>query len=259
VRFALSKWYVDAVGEAGEVFIGYRANLRWRRLAISYAATLTGGVHEARTRSTVRPEEEPDLFEGTLAWTEPRLDVSATWRALAQPICRTLYETPEGAVVWNCVLPSAEFERARNGSLVRGLGYAEHLSLTLPPWKLPIDTLRWGRFLAPGRSVVWIDWQAPERSRTWVFVDGVEARGAGVSDEEIAFEGGRIRLPSESRLPLRAGRLSNLLRNLSLPLPLFRRVRSIQETKWRTRGLLECAGAPAVEAWAIHEVVRMRP
>ena len=29
--FELSKWYLDAVGEDGEVFIGYRANLRWRR------------------------------------------------------------------------------------------------------------------------------------------------------------------------------------------------------------------------------------
>lgn len=258
--FELSKWYLDAVGEDGKVFIGYRAMLRWRRLRASYAATLTGGAQAARTKSTVKPGQEPDFFEGALAWAEPRLEVAATWRGTAQPISRTLYESLEGAVQWHCLLPSARVEIDCKGLALRGLGYAEHLSMTLPPWRLPIDTLRWGRFLSEERSVVWIDWQAPERSRTWVFVDGNEERGAEVSEEEISFEGGRARLPSTSRLQLRDGRLSHLLRNLPLPLRsrLGSRALAIHETKWRTRGILECAGAPAVEGWAIHEVVRFR-
>ena len=33
---------------------------------------------------------------------------------------------------------------------------------------------------------------------------------------------------------------------------------AIHETKWRTRGVLESAGASAVQGWAIHEVVRFR-
>lgn len=254
-NFELSKWYLDAVGEDGEVFIGYRANLRWRRLAIPYAATLTGGVREARARSTARPGEEPDFLEGALAWREAKLDVAGTWRAAAPPVSRTLYESPDGAVVWNCVLPSAECELALNGDLVRGLGYAEHLSMTLPPWRLPIDTLRWGRFLSPEHSVVWIDWEKNGDDRTWIFLDGAEVRGE-VSEEDVFFEGGRVDLPASGRLVLRSGRLSHLLRNLRLPLSPS--ARAIHETKWRTRGVLECAGAPAVEGWAIHEVVRFR-
>ena len=42
-----------------------------------------------------------------------------------------------------------------------GLGYAECLTVTVPPWQLPIRQLRWGRFVAPDRSLAWIDWQGP--------------------------------------------------------------------------------------------------
>lgn len=257
--FDLSKWYLDAVGEDGEVFIGYRADLRLRRLAVSYASALTGGAREARTRSTVRPGKEPDFFEGALAWAEPKLAVAAAWRGEAQTISRTLYESPEGAVRWHCHLPSARAEIACDGVVLRGRGYAEHLSMTLPPWRLPIDTLRWGRFLSPEHSVVWIDWEKKGDERTWIFVDGAEVQGE-VSEEVVFFEGGRLRLPIENRLVVRAGALSYLLRNLRLspPLRLFRRARAMHETKWRTRGVLECGGAPAVEGWAIHEAVRFR-
>jgi hypothetical protein len=259
--FELSKWYLDAVGEDGEVFIGYRANLRWRRLAISYASALTAGARDARTRSTARPGKEPDFFEGALAWAESKLAARATWRGAASPIVHTLYESPEGAVQWHCLLPSARAEVACDGVVLRGLGYAERLSMTIPPWRLPIDTLRWGRFLSPEHSVVWIDWERESARRTWVFANGAEVEGR-VSEEGIFFEGGRVELPAPGRLVLRSGRLSYLLRSLPLSLPLRTRLGSralaIHETKWRTRGRLELDGAPAVEGWAIHEVVRFR-
>jgi hypothetical protein len=205
----------------------------------------------------VRSGKEPDFFEGALAWAEPKLDVSARWRGAAPPVSRTLYESPDGAVVWNCVLPSAECELARSGGLVRGLGYAEHLSMTVPPWRLPIDTLRWGRFLSPERSVVWIDWERESARRTWVFANGAEVRGEA-SEEDVFFEGGRVRLPRRDRLLLRDGPLSHLLRNLRLPRSHFLPALAIRETKWLTRGVFECAGAPPVEGWVIHEVVRMK-
>lgn len=131
--------------------------------------------------------------------------------------------------------------------------------MTLAPWRLPIDTLRWGRFLSDERSVVWIDWERETGTKTWIFVDGNEARGARVSEEEISFEGGRLRLPAASRLLIREGRVSHLLRNLPLPRALSSPALPIHETKWRTRGMLESPGAPPTEGWAIHEIVRMTP
>lgn len=256
--FELSKWYLDAVGADGEVFIGYRAELRWRSLRVSYASALTGGARQERAAVSVRSGEEPVLRMGSLAWAAPAIGIEGTWTEDAPALLRTLYDGPAGSVVWACLFPRAKAGVRIGARELRGLGYAERLEMTLPPWKLPLDTLRWGRFLSPERWVVWIDWQAPQRSRTWVFVDGIEARGAGVSDEEISFEGGKLRLPQASRLRLREGRISHLLGSLSLPLNLLCRARAIHETKWRSRGVLECAGAPPVEGWAIHEVVRFR-
>jgi hypothetical protein len=257
-RFCLSKWYLDAVGETGEVFIGYRAALRWRKLAVAYASILTADEGGVRSSATLLPRGEPNLFEGAVAWTEPGLAVAGTWRGTLAPIVRTLYESPEGAVVWRCLVPSAQ-AAIRCGEIeLRGFGYAEQLSMTIPPWRLPIDALRWGRFFAPGRSLVWIDWESREGRRTWVFVDGKEVRGE-VSEEGILFEGGKLRLPVPGRLTLRDGRLSHLLRNLPLPRPLFLRALAIHETKWRTSAVLELgAGAPE-SGWAIHEIVRMAP
>jgi hypothetical protein len=255
--FLLSKLYLDAVAESGAVFIGYRANLRWRALSVSYAAALTGGVRESRTRSSVRPEEEPDFSEGALVWTEPKLAIAAAWRGEAPPISRTLYESPEGAVLWHCLLPSARAEIECEGVVLRGLGYAERLEMTVPPWRLPLDTLRWGRFLSPERSIVWIDWEREGDRRTWVFVNGTEVPGE-LSEEAVFFEGGRVDLPAPGRLVLRSGPLSHVLRNLRLPRSLSPRIFNIHETKWRTRGCLELAGAPPAGGWAIHEVVRMK-
>lgn len=259
-HFCLSKWYLDAVGDSGEVFMGYRAALRWRRLGVAYASVLRADDSGPSSSATIRPGLEPDFREGAVVWNEPALEVSATWRGAGPSIARTLYETPEGAVVWNCLLPSAQAEIHRGEAELRGLGYAEHLSMTIPPWRLPIDTLRWGRFLAPGRSVVWIDWENGSDANAWVFREGQEALGE-VCEEEIFFEGGRLRLPQASRLLLREGRLSHLLRNLPLPLALrlSRSALAIHETKWLTRGVLDLADAPPVEGWAIHEVVRLRP
>ena len=76
-----------------------------------------------------------------------------------------------------------------DGVVLRGLGYAEHLSMTIPPWRLPIDTLRWGRFLSPERSVVWIDWQKEGDGRTWIFVDGTEVRGEASRKKRFSLKG----------------------------------------------------------------------
>lgn len=261
-RFSLDKWYLDTVSDEGEVFIGYRASLRWRGVTVPYAATLTGGAGEPRTRSTVRSEEEPILRNGSLAWTSSALGVKGSWRNGAAPrISRTLYESPEGAVVWKSILPSAEAELVCGLMALRGRGYAEHLSMTLPPWKLPITTLLWGRLLTPAHSVVWIDWrrEGAEGGRAWIFVDGTEVRGE-TSEENVFFEGGRVDLPASGRLVLRDGRLSHLLRNLPFPRSLrtspLRRALAMHETKWRTRGCLELDGEAPEAGWAIHEIVR---
>ena len=85
-------------------------------------------------------------------------------------------------VDWHCVLPRGPV----SAGAFNGLGYAEHLRLTIPPWRLPIRTLRWGRFLSPRNSLVWIDWQGGFTSRT-LFLNGRPAVAVALDDEAIAL------------------------------------------------------------------------
>ena len=76
--------------------------------------------------------------------------------------------------------------RAQDLGLRSGLGYAERLVLTIPPWKLPIETLRWGRFLSPSDWIVWIDWQG-EHPQTIVYRNGARVAVDELGDEQIRF------------------------------------------------------------------------
>ena len=53
--FELSKWYLDCVGEGGDVFIAYAAEVRWRAHALRYTSTLVQRAGSAtRVEATLR-------------------------------------------------------------------------------------------------------------------------------------------------------------------------------------------------------------
>lgn len=233
--FHLSKWYLDCVSDEGEVFLAYRAALRWRALRIHYASVLG---RDASLRKSPSPVEGA----GVLEWRAPSLEVEGRWERLDPPIRRTLAE----GVEWDCVQPRARAEVRVGRRLFRGLGYAEHLTLAIPPWLLPLDELRWGRFLSPTDGLVWIDWRGPQ-NRQLVFHNGVSLDSLPGLD-------------LEDGLVLRDGSLAETVLSV---IPKFERlfpsrILRLRESKWRSRGILRRAGAPDARGWAIHEVVRWR-
>src|SRR5687767_9935149 len=205
--FTLSKWYLDCVAPDGGAFIGYHAELRWKRLAIAYASALRHRDGATATSTSLLGGPAPSARGRSIHWSSARLGVEADWDGLAPAVERTLFESPDGAVAWRCLHPraSAEVSVAGEPSFV-GLGYVEHLEVTLPPWRLPIEELRWGRFLSEGRAVVWLDWRGP-RPLTLVFDDGAESPGASVRDDCVVLDGGRTRLVFAETRTLRDGPL----------------------------------------------------
>jgi hypothetical protein len=134
-----------------------------------------------------------------------------------------------------------------------GLGYAECLTLTLPPWQLPMLQLRWGRFVSQNESLAWVDWQG-EYSTSFAIHNGRACKTLSVSDSEIAIPGATLRM--EESFPLRAGRLgATVLRGApALGKLLPRSLRNIEEQKWRSRGILSSKERNS-SGWVIHEVV----
>lgn len=258
--FTLLKWYLDLVTEDGAVFLGYAARLRWRRLALHYASSLVVDAAGARReRATARRTALPARGAGAFTWCCEPLGVAGRWTGRAPPIRRTLADTDAGAIRWACVAPRAEARVLCEGRALAGLGYVERLSLTIPPWRLPFDTLRWGRYLSSEHALVWIDWAGDPR-RSWAWLDGKEQDGAQVMDHGVAGLDGGAELGIHGLRPIRERRV---LASVTATLPALARVlprslAALAERKWVGRGELRAAGQPADRGWAVHEVVSWR-
>jgi hypothetical protein len=195
---------------------------------------------------------------GQIFLASPQLGVEGEWTARAASVERTVYARASGSVVWNCLQPASTVSLKIGEKLLAGMGYAECLTLTLPPWQLPLRNLKWGRFV-PERdaltpdALAWIDWKGSYSMRVAVH-NGVSDENASIADNEVAWAGGKLRI--EEPAELRAGRLGTTI----LPAaPSLRRIFprglfNVEEKKWRSRGILETEGRES-RGWVIHETV----
>ncbi|NNG17549.1 MAG: hypothetical protein HKM89_13820 [Gemmatimonadales bacterium] len=259
--FELSKWYCDCVSDEGAAFIGYWARLRWGPLVLPYAASLQKAPAEApRERSSLLPGPAPVMRERVLRWNSKRLGIRGVWNARLPSCGRALLEAPGGAIAWDCHVPSAEscIDLA-NGTRMSGLGYAEHLTLSIRPWQLPFDELRWGRFLSEDDAVTWIEWSG-RQMRRWVFHNGRALGVARISEGLIELPDDHGTLEFADPMVLREGRLlSGALRAMPAASLLLRGgLRHAHETKWLSRGTFTTPTRTS-SGWTIHEVVRLRP
>lgn len=259
----LRKWYLDAVSDDGACVIAYWARLEWGAVALSYGAVLDARTASPVTRTHWLSAPEPAASEGRVTWAHEGLSVRGVWTPATPPVERTLFETQEGAVRWSCVQPAGEAEIDLDGDVLRGRGYAERLEMTLPPWRLPIAELRWGRAITRGATgegpgaahgVTWIDWRGAHPLS--LVLDGSrEAASPRVGDERVSADGVEVSL-SEGRT-LRDGPLvTGALRGAPgiarwAPVSIL----SAHEHK-RLSPATVTTGGVARDAWAIHEVVR---
>ncbi len=201
----------------------------------------------------------PKISPDGINWSSPALKVDGHWVALAPAIERDFMKTQGGVLEWRCLQPHARvsIQMDRNHHL-EGLGYVERMDLSIPPWKLPINKLRWGRFLSEQDTLVWIDWDGDDGSRVHLFFNGTEIRDCFIDDTGISFDHGRAALVLSDRSVLREGALvSTALSMIPGINKLFsKKILQTYECKWLSKGRLTVDNAPPREGWAIHEVVR---
>jgi hypothetical protein len=159
-----------------------------------------------------------------------------------------------GVVDWTCEAGAAHTSLVLGNCSVEGLGYAERLLLTVAPWRLPIDEMRWGRWIsADARSaIVWIAWRGAEPA-TVVFVNGVRQTGAVVTDDHVTADRHTLTLSSPRVLHARSiGDVLGRIRPLDALVPAS--WLSVEDRKCLSVGTLD--GADRATGWAIHEIVR---
>ncbi len=241
--FTLHKWYMDVADGAGNVWIGYHASADWHALHADFS-------HQLRRSPTAGIEERGEfgaspaplwLDADTLAWRGPRHE--ALWRRERTPsISETLFSDRGGRVAWSCVLPRARARISSGPDTFAGMGYVEHLELSIPPWRLPLHTLHWGRCHSAHHDLVWIRWDGAE-PRALAWLDGVRVAGAMISETEVRVDGARW--SCDERCTLRRGAIGHtLLARLgawraAIPAAAL----ALDEHKWFARGRLTANGS----------------
>ncbi|MBZ5649232.1 MAG: hypothetical protein LAO18_01975 [Acidobacteriia bacterium] len=257
--FLLTKWYLDCVDESGDAAIVYVANLRWNKLSIRYGSLLTVLDGRAHSSSSLRKCAFPRLEGDTTTLTLPHLGIMGTWRALRAPVKRTVFDGEDGSADWHCHQPMAQVDLLLQGKTrMTGLGYAECLTLSVLPWKLPLEELHWGRFLSEQDALVWIDWRGPQPWRTLIH-NSEEHEIQSLTESEILFAPSGTSLELDRGLVLRSGQLGQTVfagvSHLAKLLP--HNMLSVEECKWRSRGVLQ-TGNSSASGWAIHEIVKWK-
>ena len=233
--FELSKWYFDCVTQDGRAFIGYAGELRWKSLALHYQSSLLHSDRDGtRTRFSLRKVRPPSVSSRHLTGNRRRCksrERGTHWNIqFAPPFCS---RTPAQSSGTACSLaPRPAFASQRLPPC--GLGYAEHLRITIPPWRFPLQELRWGRFLSEAHSLIWIDWQGSYSTRV-VFHNGASVQAESITEQHVVLTGRKIILDFERSSVLREGTLAETalskIPNVRKIFP--RSVLGIRECKWK--------------------------
>ena len=262
--FTLAKWYLDVVTDDGTVAVGYSARLSFAGVNLTYGSTLvsTAGL-PAQEDSTfggaddLRLEHNGLEADAVLTWHHPALAVRGSWRRLAPAIEQRLLQSSDGDISWRCEMPRACVELEVGDRRITGIGYAEHLTLSLAPWRLPFKHLRWGRFISHTGSVIWIAWNGVD-CRQFVWHDGMLQPEAVIDGRAVqGLAGGATLHLDEPRdvcdRPVFAqltGRLPQVLRRASGP------IASMVEHKMVARSRLVAPGERPDPGWSVLEEVR---
>jgi len=257
-RFALTKWYLDCVDGDGRSAIVYSSALTWGPAKMAWhGVSIHDPARPAVHRASLASMPLPARAGADLVWNAHPLGCSVECHATLAPFSRRLLERPEGLVDWECEAPAANMQIAlEDMPALRGAGYAERLVMSMPPWRLPIEELRWGRWISDGagRSLVWIDWRGT-RPRTDVYLDGQPHAPAAVADDHV--QAGDALLVLSDRRTLHSRSLDTALAGLGPVLALLPSSwRAVEDTKWISRARLERPGTQAEQGWCIDELVR---
>ena len=252
---------MDGVDAAGRVVIAYWARLSLRELNVTWHALSEYDVEGgARRTSSLAPVPPPSRRGGRISWRSDALPVSLHMDVEDAPHERMLLETPNGIVHWRGETMAAEMHLVRAGQATFcGLGYCECLTLSLPPWTLPIDAVDWGHWIAAdcSRSSTWFRWRG-DHPLTLVVEDGRGLTHATVDGTRISPATALLDLSPARQLERRH------LGEILTPIPLLSRVvpaslLRLEEAKWLGRGVRRDSDGTRREGWAVFEAVHLRP
>lgn len=255
---------MDCVTRDGTAVLGYASDLVLGGVHLRHSSVLVSEQDgTVASRQTFLRGTLPTKLASCWEWKCPALGLCGEWAPLtppAAPIC--LYEPRPGKdVVWHCIAPLADVHLSLKGRELEGKGYLECLSMRLEPWKLPVDTLLWGRYHGDdGQALTWIVWKGGnplalllenERPVPVNFVMKASGKALDLAGHKLNFGCDRV---------LRSGDISGTA--LRYCPSMAKRlmpdsILQLRETKWAGRAHHSSSGVHD-SGFAIHEIVRFQ-
>jgi len=263
-NFKLNKWFLDFVGSNGQAMIFYAAKLTWKGLVIPYSSWLNydpsdGVSHKARFRNIQMPEKTENLIK----WNDSKFKVEGTWKAQSKPLQARLFDSDEGYLDWQCFQPASQVQLHINNRTLQGKGYVEQLILTAPPWKIPMDELRWGHYGSNEYQMFWIELREEEK-RQWLWLNEEKIETCIIEDDHISIPEKDITLKLDRDVVLESEKkIFTVIEKLIHFIPEFKKVIPLNflmadEIKWLSKGELQTRGKTISAGVAIHELVKFK-
>lgn len=269
-NFQLNKWFLDFIGPDGEIMIFYNAKLRWMMWEVPYASWLYYDPRTAmvKVQSKLSNVNSPNINIDTkeIVWSDDDFGIKGSWQNQANSIQARLYESNKGYLDWNCYQPKSKVELYLNNSEKRifGSGYAEELVMTITPWYLPMDELRWGHYYDDSNSVVWIQMKG-ELEKKWLWINSELQNNVLLADDMIKIPEKSIEISLKKLITLEAEKkISVVLNDLLKYIPkAFKKIipsqfLSADEFKWFSNAVLHENNSKITNGVAIHEFVKFR-
>lgn len=254
--FHLEKMYFDSIDDEGNCFIVYWASLRFSLIKFTYSGLIFSNAQDTTLeKSSLRRIPRPEVADA-LHFDNPALKIKGSWQRQDTPVSLTLYSDHRGrSLTWNCHHPKAQTVIAYQGRTFQGWGYAETLKLPVKPWQLPIDELRWGRFLSENATITWIHWQGKHPVNQLIY-NGAIYEDAVFEDERVVFDRGSAVLHFQETSVVRTGKLSGVLAKMPWLKIIFNsRILNTVEMKYKARSSFARNSTEAATGWSLFEVV----
>ncbi len=263
-KFHLNKWFLDFVGNNGETMIFYAAKLTWRGLVVPYTSFLYyDPLVGVRQKSRFRNIQIPEKAKSIITWSDSKFDVEGRWESLANPLQARLFDSEEGYLDWNCYQPASKVHLKIKNRILEGRGYVEQLILTAPPWNIPMDELRWGRFGSSENQLVWIELRE-DNKKQWLWLNGKKIENCTIKDDYIFIPEKNYTLKLDQGVILESEKkINSVVKNLVDYLPGFNKIIPLkflmaQEFKWLSKCQLINDGNTISTGMAIHELVNFK-
>jgi hypothetical protein len=257
--FKIEKLYLDCIDDQGNCFIVYWAKAEFHLLKIIYSGLVFCDAEGMTIEKSSLKKTSKPVINGEFHFKHKFLQTGISLRRIDDPITRSLYKVGmKNELTWNCHHPKALVEIAYNGIIYKGLGYAETLFCPINPLKLPMEELRWGRFLSGSHTVIWINWKYKDPLNK-IFLNGSEYNDALFEDETVIFNDGMYRLKFEEIQIIRNGKLSGLFSKMKfLKILIGTRLLDTKETKYKAKTILTRDSVFLSNGWSLFEIVKWR-